>query len=54
MTDSNCQFCGHAAHPVGVKCGAPNPVKPCKCKAKGGSGFLQGLGNAIGEWFGNR
>lgn len=42
-----CAFCQHPDHPVGTKCGAPNPVKPCKCKGK--PGFWSNLGNAIGE-----
>jgi len=47
-----CLYCGHAEHARGVRCGAPNPqpngkMKPCKCKA--GAGWLESLGNAIGE-----
>lgn len=42
-----CMYCPHPVHPRGQKCGAPNPKKPCKCKA--GAGFWDSLGNAIGE-----
>lgn len=46
-----CAFCPHAVHPPGVRCNAPDPVKPCKCKGKPGfwSQLGSGLGNAIGE-----
>lgn len=44
---SKCAYCGHAAHPRGQKCGVPNPVKPCKCKA--GGSWLDSIGKAIGE-----
>lgn len=44
---SKCAYCGHAAHPRGQKCGVPNPVKPCKCKA--GASFWDSIGKAIGE-----
>jgi hypothetical protein len=47
-----CDFCGHASHAKGQKCGVvQDNGKPCKCKATAGfwSGFLSGLGNAIGE-----
>lgn len=47
MTNANCAYCNHEAHPAGQKCGVPNPVKPCKCKAR--PGFWSGVGNAIGE-----
>lgn len=54
ITIQQCEFCPHPSHPSGIKCGVPNPVKPCKCKAK--PGFWSNLGNAIGESFfgGNR
>lgn len=42
-----CPYCSHPAHPRGQKCGAPNPVKPCKCKA--GAKWWDKLGDAIGE-----
>jgi uncharacterized protein YfaQ (DUF2300 family) len=47
-----CSFCPHPYHASGTKCGVPNPVKPCKCKAKQGwfSQLLDGVGEAIGEW----
>jgi hypothetical protein len=46
-----CMYCQHPDHPVGVKCGVPNPVKPCKCKGKPGfwGRIVSNLGNAIGE-----
>lgn len=42
-----CLYCGHALHSRGEKCGVPNPVRPCKCKA--GAHWWDALGNAIGE-----
>jgi hypothetical protein len=49
MADTNavCAYCGHDFHAEGVRCGHPNPKKPCKCKAK--PGFWAALGNALGE-----
>jgi hypothetical protein len=43
-----CAFCGHAAHPEGVRCTL------CRCKGK--PGFLRNLGNQLGEFLfgGNR
>lgn len=45
MTCLPCQFCPHPAHPVGAKCVF------CRCKGKAGfwRGFLDALGNAIGN-----
>ena len=52
VTAQTCAWCGHGIHPRGQKCGVLNfdpkgKAKPCKCKA--GGGWLDSVGNAIGE-----